>query len=181
MEVMEQIVILEQRLQEHIRKWERFFSGIDKVPPDAERNQIGRRLRMLSEQTVNRRVEQFRIEQLQHRFMTYSQNWDRMLRQREEGRAAQGHTNPELRAPSAADRSPSASVEQQEAPSLFDRYVAARSKQGLAVSVDRDRFEEQLEVQRQRIEQRLGRKVRFEVRVEDGNVRVVARKEKKTT
>ncbi len=178
MEVMEQITILEKVLQDHIRKWERFFSGVDKVPPEIERTRIGRRIRMLSEKTVNRRAEQFRIEQLQHRFMTYSQNWERMLRLREEGRSAQGHTNPELRSP-PPDRSPPPSVHEETADSLFDRYVVARSQQGLAVSVDRGTFDEQIAVQRQRIEERLGRKVRFEVRVEDGNVRVVARKEKK--
>jgi hypothetical protein len=181
MEVMEQITILERVLQEHIRKWERFFSGVDKVPPESERARIGRRIRVLSEQTVNRRAEQFRIEQLQHRFATYSQNWERMLRLREEGRTAQGHTNPELRAPRAPDGTPPQPVHEAEAESLFDRYVTARSEQGLTVGVDRETFDEQIAVQRQRIEDRLGRKVRFEVRVEDGNVRVVARKEKKRT
>jgi hypothetical protein len=47
------------------------------------------------------------------------------------------------------------------------------------VSVDRSTFDDQIEMQRQRIEERVGRKVQFEVRVENGNVRVVARKEKK--
>jgi hypothetical protein len=178
MEVMEQIVILERALQEHIRKWERFFSGIDKVPPESERTRIGRRIRVLSEQTINRRAEQFRIEQLQHRFMTYSQNWERMLRLREEGRTFQGHTNPELRKPTAPDSPSPPPVDDSGAESLFDRYVAARSEQGLTVSVDRDTFDEQIALQRQRIEDRVGRKVHFEVRVEDGNVRVVARKEK---
>lgn len=181
MELMEQITILERTLNEHIRKWERFFSGVDKVPPEIERTQIARRIRIMSEQTVHRRAEQFRIEQLQHRFMTYSQNWERMLRLREEGRTPSGHTDPELRRPATTDAPPPPPVDSSEAESLFDRYVNARSDQGLAVSVDRSTFDEQIALQRERIEQRLGRKVRFEVRIEDGNVRVVARKEKKRT
>ena len=80
MELTDQIAVLERALQEHIRKWEMFFSGTVKTPPQIERERINRRIRFLSEQTVNRRAEQFRIEQLQHRFMTYSMNWERMLR-----------------------------------------------------------------------------------------------------
>ena len=79
MELIEEIAMLERALQEHIRKWEMYFSGVDRVPPQEQRERINRRIRMLAERTVNRRAEQFRIEQLQHRFMTYSQNWDRML------------------------------------------------------------------------------------------------------
>lgn len=179
MELAEKITVLETSLQQHIRKWERFFSGGEKVPPQIEREHIGRRIRVLSEQTVHRRAEQFRIEQLQHRFMTYSINWERMLRLREEGRTAQGHTNPELRAQEIANVPNAQPVDSGKSEALFDRYTAAKSDQGLTVGVDRDTFDEQIALQRKRIEERLGQSVRFEVRIEDGNVRVVARKNKK--
>lgn len=179
MELTEQIAILERAMKEHIRKWEMFFSGVEKIPPQTEKDRIARRLRLLAEETVHRRAEQFRIEQLQHRFMTYSQNWERMLREREEGRSAKTHTNPELRRPAAANVSRGPSVDENEGDALFDRYCAAKSDHGHSVSVDRATFDQQIAVQRQKIEERLGRKVRFQVRVEDGNVRVVARKIKK--
>lgn len=180
MELRDQIAMLERALEEHIRKWDRFFAGSEKVVPQIERERIARRIRMLSEQTVNHRAEQFRIEQLQHRLQTYSINWERMLRAREEGRTASGHTNPALRAPEAANAAAAAAVNQEVAPSLYDRYCAAKAEQGLEVGVDRAVFEEQIEQQRQRIEGRLGQPVRFEVQVEDGKVRVVARKIKRT-
>jgi len=179
MELIEQIAVLERTLQQHIRKWDMFFSGVEKLPPQTERDRIGRRIRVLSEQTVNRRAEQFRIEQLQHRFMTYSQNWDRMLRESEEGRGPGTHTNPELRAPVAANDSRTSSVDETGGDALFDRYCAAKAEHGHDVSVDRATFEEQIAAQRQEIEERLGCEVRFQVRVGDGNVRVVARKVKK--
>ena len=179
MELTEQIAVLERALKEHIRKWEMFFSGVEKVPPQTDRDRIARRLRLLSEETVHRRADQFRIEQLQHRFMTYSQNWERMLREREEGRTANVHTNPELRRPVAANVSRAPSVEKAGSEDLFDHYRAAKGEHGHNVGVDRTTFEEQIAVQRQKIEERLGTKVRFQVRVEDGNVRVVARKIKK--
>lgn len=179
MELIEQIAIIERALQEHIRKWEMFFSGVEKLPPQTDRDRIGRRIRLLSEQTVNRRAEQFRIEQLQHRFTTYSQNWERMLRAREEGRIAKGQTNPELRRPVAANVPRGASVDETGGGDLFDRYRQAKGEHGHDVGVDRETFEKQIAVQKQKIEERLGKKVRFQVRVEDGNVRVVARKIKK--
>ena len=180
MELIEQIAMLEGVLQKHIRKWEMYFSGVERVPPQDERERINRRIRLLAEQTVNRRAEQFRIEQLQHRFQTYSQNWERMLREREEGRAvAQPHTDHELRRPAAANGTGKGSVDKAEESSLFDRYRAAKSERGLDIGVDRKTFDQQIAEQRKKIEERLGRKVRFDVQIENDKVRVVARKEKK--
>lgn len=179
MELTEQISILERALQEHIRKWDRFFNGGEKVAPQVERDRIARRIRFLSEQTVNRRAEQFRIEQLQHRFTTYSTNWERMLRAREEGRTPSGHTNPTLRAPEAANEKTPAAVNAGEEKSLYDRYCTAKADRGLDVNVTRETFDQQIALQREKIEGRLGREVRFDVQVEDGKVRVVARKKKK--
>jgi len=181
MEMIEQIGLLERAVSEHIKDWERFFSGISKVPPLTERDRIARRLRLLTEQTVHRRAEQFRIEQLQHRFMTYSQNWERMLREQEEGRGPEHHAEasgavPILKEIDAADVPP---VDETAADELFDRYLDAKREHGLDIRVDRETFEEQIAVQRQKIEERIGRKVRFEVQVVDGKVRVVARKSKK--
>jgi len=179
-ELSEQIAFLERVLQEHIRRWERFFSGVEKVPPQIERERINRRIRMLSEQTINRRADQFRLEQLQHRFQTYSMNWERMLREREEGRSVSGYTNPSMRAPDAANASPADSVNTTEEDALFDRYRAAKTERGVEVKVDRETFDAQIASQRQRIEERLGRKVRFEVQVEGDKVRVVAREIKRS-
>ena len=178
MELIEQIAILERTLQEHIRKWERYFSGVDRVPPQDEKERINRRIRRLAEQTVNRRAEQFRIEQLQHRFMTYSQNWERMLREREEGRAVQPHTDSELRRTPAANAAGAGSVDKAEERSLFDRYRTAKTERGLDVGVDRETFDKQIAEQRKKIEERLGRKVRFDVQIEGDKVRVVAKKKK---
>jgi len=179
MELIDQITVLERALQEHIRKWERFFSGLEKIPPEIERERINRRIRFLSEQTVNRRAEQFRIEQLQHRFMSYSQNWERLLREREEGRKAQPGITPEAQVLAAANVVPPSPVEEGEGDSLFDRYCAAKAEHGIDVGVDRKTFDDQIVAQKKKIEERLGREVRFELRVEDDQVRVVAKKIKK--
>jgi len=178
MELIEQITILERTLQEHIRKWERYFSGVDRVPPQEEKERINRRIRRLAEMTVNRRAEQFRIEQLQHRFMTYSQNWERMLREREEGRTVQPHTDHELRRPAATNAAGAGSVDKTDEASLFDRYRSAKAERGLELGVDRETFDKQIAEQRKKIEERLGRAVRFDLQIEGDKVRVVAKKKK---
>ena len=179
MELIERIAILERALQEHIRKWERYFSGVDRVPPQDEKERINRRIRQLAEMTVHRRAEQFRIEQLQHRFMSYSQNWERMLREREEGRAVKPHTDHELRRPVAANAAGPSSVDTTDESTLFDRYRTAKTERGLDVGVDKETFDKQIAEQRKRIEQRLGQQVRFDVQIEGDKVRVVAKKKKK--
>jgi hypothetical protein len=56
--------------------------------------------------------------------------------------------------------------------------VAAKREHGLGVSVDRETFEAELVTKREKLEAKLGQKVRFEVLVEDGKVRLAARKTK---
>jgi len=179
MELIEEIAMLEGVLQKHIRKWEMYFSGVERLPPQDERQRINRRIRLLAEKTVNRRAEQFRIEQLQHRFMTYSQNWERLLREREEGRSAQSLADRELRRPEATNDTAASSVDTAEESTLFDRYRTAKSERGLDIGVDRNTFDQQIAEQREKIEERFGRKVIFDVQIENDKVRVVARKVKK--
>ena len=81
--------------------------------------------------------------------------------------------------PEVANDTATSSVDKTEESSLFDRYKNAKSERGLEIGVDRKTFDQQIAEQRKKIEARLGRKVRFEVQVENDKVRVVARKEKK--
>lgn len=179
MDLEQKIQMLERDLRELVKNWERFFSGGLRVPPEIERTRFAQRLRTLAEQTFNRRADQFRVEQLQHRFMTYSQNWERMLREREEGRlardegAARSLTRPHVE---EANGPTVTSVDSAGRGSLYDRYVSAKRQLGLDVRMGRADFDRQLEQQRDQLQQKLGRQVQFEVRVEDGKVKLAARK-----
>ncbi len=180
MDTGDQLTLLERALRDLITKWERFFAGDLKVPPLEDRDRLTRRLRLLSEHPPARRTEQFRAEQLQHRFMSYAMNWERLLREREEGRgrsvmALRGM--PPAAARSDADARGSGSVHREDGPSLFDRFVAARQELGQEVRLDRATFEAQLEAQKAQLEQRLGHPVQLEVRVEDGKVKLAARRQ----
>ncbi|HOC43102.1 MAG TPA: MXAN_5187 C-terminal domain-containing protein [Thermoanaerobaculales bacterium] len=178
MNLGEQLAMVERAMQALIRDWERFFAGDLRVPPNDDGDRLGRRLRLLAESSGGSRVERFRLEQLQHRFQSYLQNWERMLRDREEGRgrvAGAARTAGAEAPVSPANAAAPGAVDAQEAISLYDRYVAAKRALGLAVGVDRAGFEAQLEAQRQRLLPKLGDDVQFEVLVEDGKVRLAAR------
>jgi hypothetical protein len=182
MELEQKIQMLERDLREHVKNWERFFAGQLRVPPEIERTRFQQRLRTLAEHTFTRRAEQFRVEQLQNRFMSYSQNWERMLREREEGRSRipGQSTGPSTQPQIEATNGPTVtSVDSSERGALYDRYVAAKRQLGLDVRMQRAQFERQLEQQREQLETKLGRKVQFEVRVEDGKVKLAARKVRK--
>jgi hypothetical protein len=181
MDLTDSIALVENALRDLIRDWERFFAGDLKVPPQAKHDRISGRLRSLSEHSIQRRADQFRVDQLQHRFMAYAMNWERMLREREEGR---GRFAPAAQAKAAeaanpTNAAPTESVDQRTGDSLYDRYVAAKREHGQEVGADRAAFEAQLAAERAKLEDRLGEKVRFDVLVEDGKVKLAARRERR--
>jgi hypothetical protein len=178
MALTDSIALVENALQDLIRDWERFFAGDLRVPPQAKQDRMDRRLRVLSQDPPQRRADQFRLEQLQHRFMSYATNWQRMLREREEGRGRFGVDSGAQAAPPAATANAAAapSVDHREGESLYDRYLAAKREHGLEVKVNREAFEAQVASEREKLEQKLGKKVQFDVLVEAGKVKLTARK-----
>ncbi len=187
MNVTAKIIQLENDLQHLIKRWDRFFVGDLKVPPIQEKDLLGRRLRLIADQQPRRSADVFRLTQLQHRFMAYRTNWERMLREREEGirRYVPGRANQALErdlqpkaaaGPLPANDMTSASVQDNEGHDLYDCWKIARTGLGHDVTIDRDAFEKQIEQQRLQIEKKLGCPVEFEVRVGDGRVKLVARR-----
>lgn len=180
MSLEDQIAKLDKDLRALIVSWERFFAGDLRVPPHADNTRLSNRLRALSGTPNQRRAEQFRLEQLQHRFSTYAANWERMLREREEGRGRFGGTGAAAPPrPAAANADSGRTVDSTGSDSLYDRYVAAKREHGEEVSLDRERFERQLAEKQEKLKAQLGRDVRFEVMVDDGKVKLAARKERK--
>ncbi len=187
MDVSAKILKLETDLRQLIKRWDRFFAGDLVVPPSSERELMGRQLRMLADRQPHRSADVFRLKQLQYRYMAYSANWERMLREREEGvrryvPGRPGQASQMGRSPHAsvdrppANEPPSASVKDNGAPDLYDLWTKARKGLGHEVKTDRATFEGQIEQQRQQIERKLGHSVKFEVRVGDGRVKLVVRR-----
>jgi len=174
MDNAEKVAALGVELERLILEWEKFFSGERRVPPALERERLARRFHNLTEHGLRSSAAQFRLEQLQNRFMTYSQLWERLLRQREEGRQTGAPARRPL--PAAPNAGGPATVDRPgERGSLYDRYVAAKRLLGQAVNMDREAFEGKMARQRVALEKRLGGEVRFDVLVQDDKVKLAAR------
>jgi hypothetical protein len=164
---------LERRLEELARRWERYFARDRQVPtpPERERADLEQRLRELSRYEARSAADQFRLEQLLHRFATYNQMWQRMLRDREEARVggARGQPAPNERAgapvPAVGDGYRA----------VFDRYVDALRKTGQQPAVGFEGFRESLEQQRRQLEARGSVVEGFDVVDGDAQVRIRAR------
>ena len=164
-------------LDELARKWERFFAHDPqvRVPPEREREALERRLRELSRQEPASPAEDFRVQQLLHRFSTHSALWQRQLRDREASR--KGMTAPPAEI-NAARRAPVPPAEDEYA-TLHAAYVGALHAAGSAGTVSLDRFRDTLLAQRRVLEERgavvegfavvkEGRQVRSRARVRRG-------------
>jgi predicted ribosome quality control (RQC) complex YloA/Tae2 family protein len=164
---------LEGTLEDLARKWERFFAHDRHVPtpPEKEREALERRLREVSREEKRSAADQFRLEQLLHRFTTYNQLWQRLLREREEARKAASAMARAANETGAAPV-PDAGDEYRK---VFSTYAAALSKTGKKASVDYARFRETLEQQRRQLEGRGSVVEGFEVVEEGTQVRVRAR------
>jgi hypothetical protein len=179
------VSVLERALEALIKDWERFFGGVRQVPPQIERARLERRLRHYDDDSL-RGAARFRLQQLQHRFSTYAQMWDRMLREREEGRgrsagmlrAAARAAAPGARTERAeeANAEPAPAVDSGGKDDLYERFVAAKRQIGQTVRVDADAFTSQIDAQRRQLEQKLGTEVRFDVVVDGDKVKLAARR-----
>ncbi len=167
--------------------FERFFSGELKLMPVQSRRRLENLLKRLWEVEVERAADRFRLQMLQERFTTLSELWERKQRLREEGRPLAPREVPGRVAAPPAPHSGAPGDAGAPAPvkakpradfrPLFERYRAAR--QGLGEDVSRmsyERFEELVRQKAEEIRRRTGTgKLIFEVRTEDGKVRLVGR------
>jgi hypothetical protein len=183
MRLSARIEVLESEMRQLIKLWERFFAGDIRIPPSQEKDRLGRRLRALAEGRPLRAGESFRLTQLQHRFMSYATNWERMLREREEGvrrwvPGGRERVQPDRAGAAAAtaNAGAAATVDIDGRPSLFDSWRRAKEGLGHKVAIDRAAFERQIERQRQALEHKTGHPVEFEVKVDDGRVKLAVRR-----
>jgi len=77
--------ILEQKIDDLKKKFERFFAGLEKRPPLRERDKLKRIIFSIVDKKGYPYHILYRAKQLAIKFNTYNTMWDRMLRQIEEG------------------------------------------------------------------------------------------------
>ncbi len=178
-----EIAVLERGLRALHVEYERFYIGELKVPPVDTRRRIEDLLKLMAGVNVERAAERFRLQNVQNRFQSMTELWEKRLLAREEGRPGVGRP---LRRPRAAaaesgsDAEVSTSVTRRERKSLmplFERFCEARRALGEDVSRLRyERFEELLRRQAAEIRKATGsRRLVFEVQTVNGRVRLIGR------
>ena len=162
---------LEGLLEQLVRRWERFVSHDPSVPvpPERERARLEQLLREVSREEGRTTAEQFRLEQLQHRFSTLSQLWQRYVRDREEVR------RPGAAAVAVPNAAPPAPVHVDEFGALFATYTDELRAVGKRPTLDAAAFRRALEGQRQQLQEKGYEVDGFEVTRSGEEVKVRAR------
>lgn len=178
-----EIAVLERGLKALHVEYERFYIGDLKVPPVDTRRRIEDLLKRMAGVNVERAAERFRLLNVQNRFQSMTELWEKRLLARDEGRPGFGRirrASQATAAKSGSDAETSTSVTRKERKSLmplFERFCDARRALGEDVSRLRyERFEELLRRQAAEIRKATGaRRLVFEVQTVGGRVRLVGR------
>lgn len=150
--------------------YEKYFMGIEKRPPEKQRDDLGKLLRQLSNGYIPQVDLRFRYQSVATRFHSYCGNWDRLMRNIEEGkfvRQLQKIRSSSSPAPTLTAAIPSA---RSEADRIHEQLMA------FGGNVDRQQVATFLEKQRAALKEKLGgREVEFIVVTEDGKPKIKAR------
>ena len=156
--------------------FERFFNGGLPLPPDEQRARVQAQLRNLRNVNVTSAVENFRLADLEARFNSYNELFNRRLRDTEEGRhPAARHAPP----PAPRRHDPAQGivfgdrVDPEAAAALYQGLVSAP---GDTPRFDLDSFQTYIKRQVAAIREKTGcAEVQFRLASEDGKVKLKAR------
>jgi hypothetical protein len=178
---------LEGRIAKLKTAYERFFMGLDKIPPEKDRGILERDLRQSALYGAARIEHRLRFQNLTLRMVCYQGYWDRFMRRIEEGTFRRDRTaaiaTPEPRLLAVLPE-PEPHAEEPEPPAaedptrqLYESWVAARNalRKG-ETKTPFDHFKAQLAKLR---EQQLAKygciDVAWRLNVQDGKVQITAR------
>lgn len=157
-------------------EFEKFFAGGRHTPPEELREKIRAALRRLRADPMSQLADTFRIAQLEARFNSFSELYNRRIREREEGRPAH---RPPAPAPVSSEPDPArgvviaGAVADAQARALYEGL--ARDPKS-APGYDFDSFRRYLERQAETIRAKTGcAGVRFRLALEGGRVKLKAK------
>lgn len=155
--------------------YEKYFMGIERIPPEKERADLGLLLRRMSNRHIVQVDLRFRFQTLSTRYHSLCGNWDRVMRQIEEGKyVRQLHKLRSTTATAPKGKDVKGAEGSAPPPSEADRIYQQLAAQG--GGVDRSQVADFLARQREALKQKLGgREVEFIVVTEDGKPKIKAR------
>jgi hypothetical protein len=155
--------------------FERFFNGALPLPPEDLRHRIQTQLRHLRNGSITTAVDNFRLGDVEARFNSYNELFNRRLRDREEGRLPQAvHQAPP---PRRFDPEKGILVGERVDPEAAEAlYQGLASGPGDSPRFDLDTFQTYLVKQAAAIRAKTGcSEVQFRLAVEDGKTKLKAR------
>lgn len=155
---------------------ERFFNGGLPLPPDELRNRIQAQIRNLRTLKIQSTLDSFRLGDLEARFNSYNELFNRRLREREEGRRPGGLpvAHPERRRYDAREGITLGGSLDSEAVEAL--YQGLASRPGDGPKFDLDSFEKYLARQIAALREKTGcDQVQFRLAEEEGKLKLKAR------
>lgn len=185
---------LEQKMFVLKINYEKYFTGIERVEPYRDREEIRRMLRDLTEEGIRNATQRFKFQGLKARFQSLELYWTRNLNMMERGvhpkmrfradqkAAARAAAEPSKEAALSAEQERvlqerQAQMEREERAFklVYDKYVEARSRCGQSTDIGFDAVREALRKQVRQIKSTYNvETVKFRVVIEDGKAKVKA-------
>ena len=154
--------------------YEQYFTGILQQPPDKQRTDCVRMIKLLLKAPFKNSASRFRLRTLVHRFQTYNTYWERVNKQREEGTYTKDLFKAELREKQAKDIAELASevgASERGMRQLFSTYEDALRKSGAnAAQLNFDSFKKSMMRTAQELKKKGASKVHYKVVVKNGKV-----------
>ena len=181
----ETLDMLEKRIDELRMLHEQYFLGSRRRPPDQERTSVIYLVRRLANQTTPNFAVRFRFTQLQSKFNSYMQYWNRVLQQIEAGTyrrdlfKAKLHEE-EQEIAQEAKKKPAAKSESglpgERVDSLYKEFLKARQSLNQSTeNISREKIAATLQKQLPALKEKYkGKKVDFKVVVENGQAKLKA-------
>ena len=121
--------------------YEKYFLGLDRKPPDAERKRVSGKAREMRNTTIRNTALKFKVNSLFAKLLSFERMWDRTLREIEEGTYKRDLFKAGLRqkdrdfaqgAPSPARNAPE--ISEANLRRLYDTYLVARKRCGESIA-----------------------------------------------
>ncbi|HPX62249.1 MAG TPA: MXAN_5187 C-terminal domain-containing protein [Deltaproteobacteria bacterium] len=182
MAIIEDLAELEQKLSSLIIKYDQYFIGLEKREPVKLQDEVEKLVRRYANTSINNTMHKHKYNMLTARFNTYREQWNRIVRQIEEGRYSRDRFISNLRhqqqTPAAADRGAKArrADQDQEMDRIFKEFVEARKACNMPVAkLTREQVASTIEKSRSALTAKLGSdNLAFRVVVEEGKPKIKA-------
>jgi hypothetical protein len=191
----EDIEVLEKSIRQLQIEWDKFFSGLERKPPNELKTKVEALLRRHANAEIRNNTERFRYQTLTAKYNTLNELWAKRLRAKEEGRplgvhglkadilppppsapATRPSVAPPLKGASAEVRVQSLDRDAKAVRGLYERFLAAREAAGESTPVKYESFQKLIGQQTSRlISEKGGQAVDFRLETRDGKVSLKAK------